>query len=318
MADPATPILTVTLNPALDIATSAESVVAGPKLRCEPPRVDPGGGGINVSRVIARLGGESRAFLALGGATGERLAAALAAEGIAAEVFPAPGETRESLSVTDRSTDAQYRFVLPGPVWTGAQGDAAIAAIAGSAGTNTLAVLSGSLPPGLPDDLPARLSRALASRSGRVVLDTSGAALARAARPEHPAYVLRMDAAEAEALAGRALTTRTDSADFAAGLVCAGAAEMVVIARGADGSVLASAGERWFTEAADVPVKSKVGAGDSFLAAFTLALSRGSGPATALQDGMAAASAAVMTEATELCREADMRRLVPLCPVEPV
>lgn len=313
-----TPILTVTLNPALDIATAADAVRPGPKLRCDPPRVDPGGGGINVSRVIARLGGTSTAFVALGGSTGDRLGAALSAEKIVAHAHPAPGETRESLSVTDRETGGQFRFVLPGPVWTGRQGKTVLTAIADAAPEGALVVLSGSLPPGLPDDLPALLTRRLARKAARLVLDTSGDTLARAGRPARPAHVLRMDEAEAETLAGGHLKTRGDSADFAEDLVRRGAARIVVIARGADGSVLATGGERWFAKAAEVPVKSKVGAGDSFLAAFTLALATNRNVSRALQEGMAAASAAVMTEATELCRRADFRRLIRDCPVEPV
>lgn len=313
-----TPILTVTLNPALDVSSATDVVRPGPKLRCDAPRIDPGGGGINVSRVIARLGGTSTAFVALGGSTGDRLSAALADARIATQVFPAPGETRESLSVTDRATGGQYRFVLPGPEWTARQGKAALDAIADAAAPGALVVLSGSLPSGLPVDLPGRLARLLSNAGAKLVLDTSGATLARAAQPAHPAHVLRMDEAEAEALAGSHLKTRGDSADFAEALVRQGAARTVVIARGADGSVLASQGERWFARAAEVPVNSKVGAGDSFVAAFVLALARESPLPRALQEGMAAASAAVMTEATELCRRSDMRRLIAACPVEPV
>ena len=313
-----TPILTVTLNPALDLATSAEAVRPGPKLRCDEPRADPGGGGINVSRMIQRLGGQERAFVALGGATGVRLSGLLEREGIDFVPFPGPGETRESLSVSDRATGGQYRFVMPGPHWTKIRGEAATRAVVREAGAGALVVLSGSLPPGLGHDLPATLAARLARHGGRLVLDTSGAALAHAAASQQPAFVLRMDEHEAAALAGSRLKTRGDTADFAEALVRGGAAEVVVIARGADGSVMATRDARWFAKAADVPVRSKVGAGDSFLAAFTLALARGRTLSRGLQEGMAAASAAVMTEATELARASDVRRLVAACQVGPV
>ncbi len=312
------PILTVTLNPALDLATSAGTVRPGPKLRCEEPRADPGGGGINVARMIRRLGGEVRAFTALGGATGTRLARLMERERLDVLRFDGPGETRESLSVTDRESGAQYRFVMPGPTWGRAAGRAAIASIAAAADPGALVVLSGSLPPGLPHDLPATLARRIAARGARLVLDTSGETLARAARPPRPVHVLRMDGAEAEALVASRLRTRGDTADFAESLVRRGAAEIVVVARGPDGSVMATRDGRWFAAAAAVPVKSKVGAGDSFVAAFTLALARGRALPRALQEGMAAASAAVMTEATDLARAADARRLVAACPVGPV
>lgn len=310
------PIFTVTLNPALDISTSAESVRPGRKLRCEAPRTDPGGGGINVSRVIRRLGGESLAFVAIAGPTGARLKEALDAEGIAARYLAAPGETRESLSVIDRDTGEQYRFVMPGARWTDAQGDEALTAIDAACPTGAFVVLSGSLPPGLSHDLPARLASRLVARGARIVLDTSGETLVAAKRPVHPVHILRMDEVEAEALAGRSLPQRADTAGFAQSLVEAGAAEIVIIARGADGSVLATASERLFCRAAKVRVVSKTGAGDSFLAAFTLALAREADLSEALSAAVAAASAAVMTEATELCSAVDALRLIGDCPTE--
>jgi 6-phosphofructokinase 2 len=308
-------IVTVTFNPALDIATTADRVVPGKKLRCTAPVFDPGGGGINVSRVIARLGGDSTLIAALGGPTGDRLANLLQDEGLTFHRLPAPGETREGMSVTDRSTGEQYRFVLPGPTWKRRQIAAALDAIAAVAGPGDYLVLSGSMPPGAPADLPARLAAHTARRGIRIVLDTSGPCLTASAAPKRPVHVLRMDDAEAEVLAGRTLATRADTAAFAQTLVGAGAADMVVIARGADGSVLATRDDRFFAQAAKVPVISKIGAGDSFLGAFTLALWRGKPPARALQEGVAAASAAVMTEATDLCRVRDARRLIAACPV---
>lgn len=312
------PIVTVTLNPALDVSTATDAVAPGRKLRCEAPRIDPGGGGINVSRVIRRLGGHSLALVALAGATGERLKQALEADGIAARYLHAPGETRESLSVIDRASGEQYRFVLPGTPWSAEDGEAALDAVAVATPPGALVVMSGSQPPGLAPDLPAELARRLAPKGARLVLDTSGAALAAARHSRHPAHVLRMDEAEAEALAGRPLPERKHTADFAEELIRDGAAQVVIIARGADGSVLATREARHFCRAAEVPVKSKTGAGDSFLAAFTLALAQEADHPTALTAAVAAASAAVMTEATELCRAEDALRLIADCPSTPL
>lgn len=311
-----TPIVTVTLNPALDVSTTTETVRPGRKLRCEAPRTDPGGGGINVSRVLKRLGGESLALVAIAGATGERLKNALEAEGIAARYLRAPGETRESLSVIGRDTGEQYRFVMPGARWTEAEGERALDAIATACPPGAYVVLSGSLPPGLSPDLPARLGHRLKARGARIILDTSGETLTAARRPAHPVHVLRMDEVEAEALAGRALPQRADTAGFALHLVEEGAADIVIIARGPDGSVLATQNERFFCRAAKVPVVSKTGAGDSFLAAFTLAIAREADLGEALSAAVAAASAAVMTEATELCSAVDALRLIGECPTE--
>ena len=313
MAEGAIDILTVTLNPALDLATSVDEVRPGPKLRCAPPMTDPGGGGTNVSRAIRQLGGASRALVAAGGATGERLLSLLAEAGIGTVALRAPGETRQSLAVIDRHSGGQYRFVLPGPVWGPADVGQALAAIAATAREGGLVVFSGSQPPGVPDDFPQQLARRLHGRA-RLIVDTSGGPLRVLAEGRGPApWLLRMDGEEAEELAGRPLPDAGDSALFAAGLVARGVAEVVIVARGGDGAVLAAPGLRLHAASAPVEVVSKVGAGDSFVGALTLSLARGEGCELALRKGNAAASAAVMTEATRLCRSEDADRLLPAC-----
>ena len=308
-------IVTVTLNPALDLATSATDIKPGPKLRCTEPRADPGGGGINVSRVIRTLGGQSRMLVALGGGTGERLRALIAAEGLTPEVLALSAETRQSLSVTDRISGLQYRFVLPGPDWSAADLAAAEAACLALATPGAWVVLSGSQPPGVPDDYPVQLAAALAARGARLVVDTSGAPLAAVARPGAAAVpaLLRFDGEEAVELAGRRLNGVAGAGEFAAHLVAAGVARLVIIACGAEGSVLATPEAVHFARAAKVPVVSKIGAGDSFVAAAVLALARGQAPDIALQHGTAAASAAGMTPATRLCTAEDTARLLPEC-----
>lgn len=316
---PATPqreIVTLTLNPALDLSTALDRVEAGPKLRCDAPQVNPGGGGINVARAIGALGGHATAMVALGGETGDRVARLVRGSGLALHPLPCPGETRESFAVLETTSGRQFRFVLPGPVWGPGDVQALLAEVT-TANPNGFCVISGSQPPGVPADFAARLVALLPV--AQMVLDTSGAALAQAvAQPAPGLAVLRMDSEEAEGLTGHPLTTRRDSADYAQALVRAGVASCVIIARGADGSVLAEADLRLFCPAARVPVVSKVGAGDSFVGAYVLARARGEGQAEALSHGVAAASAAVMTEATELCRAEDVARLLPECRAEPV
>ena len=314
-----TPILTITLNPAVDLETSTAEIRPGPKLRCSTPRLDPGGGGINVSRAMAELGGESLALVAAGGGMGMVLARLLAGTGLPVRIIEAPGETRQSVAVIEEETGKQFRFIFPGPDWS--EGDIAKAEseIAEVIPQGGLVVLSGSHPPGFPDDFPARLVTLCKGLGAGLILDTSGATL-RALQAGRIAGldVLRLDHEEAEDLAARALPTAKDSADFAQSLVRGGVARVVVLARGAEGSILATDRDRWLSRAATVPVRSRTGAGDSFVAGFTLALSRGAALPDCLQRGMAAASAAVMTEATRLCDRADAERLIPDCPVEPI
>ncbi len=311
------PILTVTLNPALDLAGTVPHVVAGPKLRVAGLSVEPGGGGINVARVIHRLEGSVLALAALAGPAGARIAALMRDEDCMLQVIDAPGDTRESLSITDESDGQQYRFVLPGPDWDDIAAAAALDRIVAAAPPGGWVVLSGSLPPGVPADFPQRLAWALAPGGARLVVDTSGAALAQLVeRPDATSCpaVLRMDLAESEAVGGP-LPTPADSLKLAGAMVARGVAGIVVLARGAEGSVLAARDLRLHAIPPRVPVDSPVGAGDSFTAAFTLALARGGSPAEALRQGTAAAAAAVGTPATELCHAADVARLAPRCRV---
>jgi len=304
------PILTLTLNPALDMATEVPEILPGQKLRCTDPLLDPGGGGLNVSRAIRALGGDSLALVAIGGLTGDRLAGLIREAGVTFLSILGPGETRQSLTVTEETTGRQFRFMLPGPVWGEAERARVFTLLRATARPGGLSVISGSQPPGVPADFPAQLAESMPG--SRVVLDTSGKPLAEAVQNPIPGLeVLRMDAEEAESLTGTALESRQDTADFAQALARTGVAKQVVVARGSDGNVLATAERRLFSPTPKVRVRSTVGAGDSFVAALVLAKARGQDEAEALAMGAAAAAAAVMTDATQLCRPEDVMRLRP-------
>ncbi|MCC1481644.1 1-phosphofructokinase family hexose kinase [Roseibaca sp. Y0-43] len=304
------PVLTVTLNPALDLSAHVSQMIAGPKLRLSDPVTEPGGGGVNVARVIHGLGGKVCAWVALGGAAGARLATLLRAQGVAVHVFDAPGDTRSNWAITD-DTGAQYRLQLPGADWPEGLGAAALADIAARA--QGLVVLSGSLPPGLPARFPAELARTLPP--GRLALDTSGAGLEHVVQnPDPTLFLLRMDRAEAEGLAGHALPDLASAAGFAKSLQGRGVAQWVSVACGAQGNVIAGPEDAVHTcRPPIVPVTSAVGAGDSFMGALVLALAEGRAMPEALRQGTAAAAAAVMTPASALCRPEDVARLAPQC-----
>lgn len=309
------PLVTITLNPALDLSAEVARVIPGPKLRTGPVRAEAGGGGINVARAAAALGGQATALACLGGATGRRLAGLLAdLPGLTLHPLPAPQETRESLSITETASGAQYRFVLPGPVFEAQAADALLAALVAAIPPGAVVVLSGSQPPGLPDDLPQRLARALPD-GARLVVDTSGPALDRLLAQPDPAalpWLLRLDESELRARGGGA-----PEADVARALVAGGRAHAVAVACGARGDVLAAGGAAWACTPPPVQVVSKVGAGDSWTGACALALARGQPWPEALRQGTAAAAAAVTTPGTELCRPADVARIAGLCTLAP-
>lgn len=303
------PILTLTLNPALDIATRVPQVLPNDKLRCADPMFDPGGGGLNVSRAIHALGGESLALVALGGGTGDRLAGMLRAAGIFFLALRSPGETRQSLTVTEAATGKQFRFMLPGPDWRAEDQQQVFTLLGATAREGGIGVISGSQPPGVPADFAARLAQAMAGM--QVVLDTSGPALTDAvAHPIPGLAALRMDSHEAEGLAAHPLPLPQDTAAFGQSLRRAGVADRVIIARGAEGNVLCEEGRSIMASPPKVKPVSTVGAGDSFVAGLVLAMARGQDWGQALALATASAAAAVMTEATELCHPEDVLRIM--------
>ncbi|MGJ8570150.1 MAG: 1-phosphofructokinase family hexose kinase [Hoeflea sp.] len=295
-------ILTITLNPAFDVSSSVDQVVAGPKLRCDEPRYDPGGGGVNVSRAIKRLGGQSRAFVALGGETGAAFKALLDAEEIPVERFEVTGNTRQSFAVVERSTGHQFRFQLPCPAWSDEQTDRALDALKPDLAKATIVVLSGSVPAGVSADIATTVNRMAVDSGAQLVLDTSGEALVAAAANAGPPFaLLRMDGAEATEVSGRTFTSPSQLADYGEELMRAGAAERLVMSMGASGTVGVSATERFFCRPPKLEALSAVGAGDSMVAAIVVELAHGGSFRDAVRHGVAAAGSAVLTPATELC-----------------
>lgn len=305
------PILTVTLNPALDLATSVDHVTPGPKLRCGPETAEPGGGGVNAARAIMQLGGQATALVALGGNTGDSLEQLLQQQGLETVRIEAPSETRHSFAVTDKGTGDQFRFVLAGPTWSDAQLDQMLDQLDRIAAKDAFVVLSGSMPPGAKPGFVQRTCARLGPNR-RVVVDTSGAHLDEQANGPQPApAVLRMDSHESQILSGKPLESREDSAAYAEHLRQKGAGQLVIIARGKDGSVMADDTGLWHVNAANNHVVSAIGAGDSFVGGFVMGLAQGLPATEALRYGAAAASAAVMSEGTQLCRREDWDSLLP-------
>ncbi|MBM9593101.1 hexose kinase [Rhodobacteraceae bacterium MCCB 386] len=300
------------MNPALDVSAEAMSVVPNRKVRCLDQRLDPGGGGINVARAIGRLGGDATAFVALAGATGDLVAELLRAERVDVADFRIAGLTRQSFAVTARDTSDQYRFVLAGPEWGPADVDALLAALSTRIEPEMLVVLSGSLPPGLPTAVQGRIKALSRERGACLLLDTSGPALLAAARVLEggPYHVLRMDGEEAEELSGRVFPSERELVLFGQELVRSGVADHLVMALGARGTAGVTADDAFFCRPPLVETVSAVGAGDSLMGALTLALARGQTFRQAVTAGTAAAAAAVMTPATELCDGPTAERLV--------
>ena len=301
-------IVTITVNPALDLSTEARAVIPDQKLRCTAPVVHPGGGGVNVSRAITNLGGQSRMLIAHGGSTGQELARLLREENLEAQSLGVDYPTRQSTTVFDNATGLQYRFMMPGPDWNDTDCENARATIMEAVEPDALVIPSGSLPPGMAEDFFLELAPAVRAKGGRMILDTSGAALERAAAAKSDLFVLRMDLAEARELSKDTLVGIAEIAVMTTALRKRTGAEIIMIAAGAQGTVIDCEGWRGLTRPPVVEPRSKVGAGDSFIGAFALSITRGDDPVTACCWGTAAAASAVTTEGTELCNRAETER----------
>jgi 6-phosphofructokinase 2 len=296
-------IITLTLNPALDLAADADEVIPTHKIRMQHEHADPGGGGVNVARVLHELGGDALAIIAAGGATGRVLEEMLDETGVRRRSVPVRGQTRVSLNVVDRKHGLEYRFVPHGPTLSEAEFEACLAAVEQQPGEWLIA--SGSLPHGVPEDAYAQVARIAARKGQRFVVDTSGPALA-AALEQGGCELVKPSLGELEHLVGRELKDPAEQADEAMALVRRGAARMVAVTLGADGALLAMADGVIRMAAMDESMHSSVGAGDAFVAAATLALARGAGPADALVWGTAAGAAAIACAGTARLRRADV------------
>ncbi|MBO1074683.1 1-phosphofructokinase family hexose kinase [Roseomonas marmotae] len=288
-------ITTLTLNPTIDVASEAAAVHPVRKVRTFNERQDPGGGGVNVSRVVQELGGETLAIILAGGVTGRLLEELLDSAGVPRRSIPIAGRTRISQTVLDRASGQEYRFVPEGPAVSGAEWGAALEAI-GEIGEGWL-VASGSLPTGVPGDFYARTAVIARERGLHLVVDTSGEAL-RLALEQGGIELMKPSRGEFESLVGRPLRGDGELEQAATELVRSGRVARLAVTLGGDGAVLATAEGALRLPALDVPVRGAVGAGDSFLAAMTLALSRGATAADAFAWGVAAGAAAVSNAGT--------------------
>lgn len=298
-------IATLTLNPAIDGAAEADIVRPIHKIRMSNERYDPGGGGINVARVVNELGGAAYAIYLAGGATGSVLDDLLSAVGVGGDRVPIADHTRISHAVFERSSGLEYRFVPEGPLIGEAEWRACLEQI--ERVSCDYLVASGSLPRGVPDDFYASVAAICRRRGLKLVLDTSGKAL-RAALG-NGVHLFKPSLGELEGLLDRKLADPQSQKSAVGELIASGAAEMIALTLGGDGALLATDQSTHRLPAPEVEVKSAVGAGDSFLAAMTLGLAQGRTPEDAFAYGMAAGAAAVLTSGTGLCRREDVERL---------
>jgi 6-phosphofructokinase 2 len=299
-------IATLTLNPTIDVSFEVDRIVPTHKMRGDGERHDPGGGGINVARVVTRLGGDSRCYYLSGGATGAALDALIDQLLLARSRVQIRGETRVSTSVFERSSRLQYRFVTSGPEVAPVEWQQCLESL--SQRKCEYLVASGSLPPGAPDHFYALAATVAARQGARFVLDSSGRGLAGGLE-QGGVFLVKPSLAELAALVGQELSTDDDIAEAARTIVDRGAARHVAVTMGEHGAMLVNGSGVLRLAAIATTVVSAVGCGDSFLAAMVQALAEGSEPEEAFRFGMAGGAAATLTPGTSLARAEDIHRL---------
>ena len=295
-------VATLTVNPAVDMAAQAMAVRPGHKIRTFGERYDPGGGGINVARVITELGGETLAILASGGVTGRFVEEMLTAAHVPWQAVPIQGSCRISVTVRDQSNGQEYRFVPLGPELS--QSDCARILDAVASVDADWLVASGSLPPGVPVDFYGKVARAAAARGTKFALDTSGPALK--ASLQSGIDLLKPSLSEFETIVGTRVADLPSQKELAKRLANSGAAQMIALTLGERGAVLATADHALHLPAIAVSERTGVGAGDSFLAGLIFGLAEGQPHGKALRLALACGASAVHGTGTAQVRRPEV------------
>ena len=307
-------IITVTFNPAIDKSTSVPAMIPEKKLHCVLPVFEPGGGGINVARAIKKLGGEAAAVYIAGGYTGKTFTQLLSDEYVESIVTETKGSTRENLIVSDTATNQQYRFGMPGPQINEPEWQECLNSIEQIRDVEYI-VASGSLPPGIPTDIFARIAFIARKKKVRLIVDTSGEALKQAIQAG--VYLIKPNLGELSSLLKKKeLNIEPDSYrvvdDAAREVIKNGNCEVVVVSMGPAGAMLVTKELALQIMPPAVKRKSTVGAGDSMVAGIALSLTRNKSLTEAVQYGVACGTAATMNPGTELCKKEDAEHLYKL------
>lgn len=308
-------VLTVALNPSIDKTVVVERLQPYGLNRVLQSESDPGGKGINAARVLHSFGAEVALTGFLAGSTGKMLAESLQAEGLSCDFLEIPGQTRINLKVFDRSakktTEINERgcAVAAGDL---ARLEARFKALCRDA---RLVVLSGSLPPGVPDDIYARLIKTAKAAGAAAILDADGEALRKGVRGIP--YAVKPNIHELSALAGRPLKTARDALNAGRELTARGV-RIVIVSMGADGAVALDGREAFQADPWKISVQSATGAGDSMVGALADALLRGAVLADIARVTTAAGTVTASKPGTRLCTKAEVMESLRLVDVHPM
>ncbi len=295
-------IVTITFSPCIDKSTSVASLIPEKKLKCTSPKLEPGGGGINVARAIRKLGGEAIAVFPSGGYTGKFFNYLLKKEKVPSIIIDTIHETRENIIVLDESTNNQYRFGMPGTELLEGEWRKLLKSVE-ELNQVEFIIASGSLPPGVPLDIYAQLAKISRAKGAKLIVDTSGDALKHAA--DEGVYLLKPNLGELSFLAGIENIDINTVDKIAKDLIDKNKCHIMVVSLGKAGAILVTKNEVYKAFPPQVDQRSTVGAGDSMVAGIVYGLLNRMNLKQVLQYGVACGTAATMNSGTELCNKKD-------------
>lgn len=298
-------IVTLTVNPSVDKSTRFSGLIAEHKIRCENPKFDAGGGGINVSKAIVRLGGSSLAVFTSGGPVGEMLKDLVKKEGVIFEAIQTVTPTRENFIAVDDTTNSQYRFGFSGNILSDSEVKKILETISNL--KPGFLVVSGSLNEGLATDFYQKVAEIARKSNSKLIVDTSGEALKKVL--ETGCYLIKPNVGELAKLVGAERLEMEEVNEAAKKIIAKGGAEIVVVSLGPQGAVLVTKDAYEYVPAPNVAKKSTVGAGDSMVGGMVWALSQNKNLKEVVRWGVACGSAATMNEGTQLFKPEDANRL---------
>lgn len=302
-------IYTVTLNPALDKTVEILSLTVDAVNRITEMRTDPGGKGINVSKVISKLGGESTATGILGGDTGRAILSALEEMKLTTWFHFVEGETRTNLKIVDPVCHTNTDINEPGVTVSEEILSGLLKELLEKITDGDIVVISGSMPKGSPKDTYFVWTKACREKGAKVILDADGDLL-KAGLKASP-YLIKPNNHELSALVGRTLETPEDLAETARELMKEYGIGKIVVSMGGDGALYVSGDETIYAEGLKVPVGSTVGAGDSVVAALAVAEESGMSLEETVRLSTATGAANVMCSGTQAAEYEVIEGLMP-------
>jgi 6-phosphofructokinase 2 len=298
-------IATLTLNPAIDKSTSVAQLVPEKKLRCTGMIVEAGGGGINISKAIAILNEKSKAVFTCGGINGKLLLELLHKDSLETIPVQIESDTRESIVVTETSTNKEYKFIVPGPTLDEKALSEIKSAINNLKDVSFL-VCSGSLPPGVPDHFLAGIAAIAKQKRIKFIVDTSGPPLKNSVT--QGVYLIKPNMSELNFLAGTKYLEANEIEEAANRIISSGHCEVIVVSMGPSGAMLVNKSLRKRFPAPLVKKQSTVGAGDSMLAGIVWMLEQNKSLEDAVRFGIACGTAATVNKGPQLFKKEDAFR----------